>query len=294
MKILFSFIIAICCLYLPVFQAKALDKDWNFDPKTSSLIPKYLGLVKVMNGKAVIGDRELKKGSKIYNNDLVQTSEKSFVVIEMIDLTVITLGPKSDFKVENWAYRTKNDRDAVFSVIKGQWRALIKSKSKDDDQLKIKTNLVSMGVRGTELMVNVNTIGNKEITQIALLEGHIHLQGERPELQQDLLPGDHAVIIKDQKGFEHKDRKLKPDEIKSYQEYTAPEVLRLLDLVVFDGEKEASNSGLETEKIEVKNDSSALVFKSNDEAVKKKKEADKSLKDNLDILNSTREHNLKE
>lgn len=296
MKILFSFIIALCCLYLPVFEAKALDKDWTFDPKTSSLIPKYLGLVKVVNGKAIIGERELKKRSKIYNNDLIQTSEKSFVVIEMIDLTVVTLGPKSDFKVENWSYRTKNDRDAVFSVIKGQWRALIKSKSKDDDQLKIKTPLVSMGVRGTELMVNVNTIEGHEITQVALLAGHVHLQGDLPSMQQDLLPGDHAVIVKDQKGFEHRDRKLKPDEIKSYQEYTAPEVLRLLDPVTLDGEKEVTNPRLETEKIEAKNDSAAATAapKSKEEILKKKIQVDKSLKENLEILNTTREQNLKE
>ena len=218
MKKLFIFAIAFSCLLLPLFKALAEDKDWTLDPKTSSLIPKYLGLIKVINGKAIIGERDLKKGSKIYNNELIQTAEKSFVVIEMIDLTTITLGPKSDFKVENWSYRTKNDRDAVFSVVKGQWRALIKSKSKDDDQLVIKTPIVSMGVRGTELMVNVTTVGTKEVTQVALIEGHVHLQGERPELDQDLVPGDHAVIVKNQNGFEHKDRKLNPDEIKSYKD----------------------------------------------------------------------------
>jgi hypothetical protein len=95
MKLSFILIIVFLGLYLPGLEAKGPDKDWVFDPKTSSLIPKYLGLVKALNGIAVIGERELKKGSKIYNNDLVQTSEKSFLVIEMIDLTTITLGPKS-------------------------------------------------------------------------------------------------------------------------------------------------------------------------------------------------------
>ena len=281
-------------LHLPIFEAKALDKDWNFDPKTSTLIPKYLGLVKALNGKAIIGERELKKGSKIYNNDLIQTSEKSFVVIEMIDLTSITLGPKTDFKVENWSYRTKNDRDAVFSVIKGQWRALIKSKSKDDDQLKIKTPLISMGVRGTELMVNVNKFGNKEVTQVALLEGHVHIDGEQPSMQQDMLPGDHAVIVKDQKGFEHKDRKLKPDEIKSYQEYTSPDILRLLDPVAFDGDKEIVNSLPEAGTLEAKNILPPANAKTTTETIKTKKILEKSLEENLEILNTTREKNLKE
>lgn len=293
MKPIFILIIILLSMHLPVFEAKALDKDWVFDPKTSSLIPKYLGLVKVINGKAIIGERELKKGSKIYNDDLVQTSEKSFVVIEMIDLTVITLGPKSDFKVENWSYRSKNDREAVFSILKGQWRALIKSKSKDDDQLKIKTPLVSMAVRGTELMVNVNKFGTKEITQVALIEGHVHLQGEVPSMQQDLIPGDHAVIVKDQKGFEHKDRKLKADEIKSYQEFTAPEVLRLLTPIAFDGETEIANPNLESEIIDAKKSSLTKSSESKELNLKLKKESDKSLQENLEILNSTREKNLK-
>lgn len=281
MKTLFTFFITFFLLHLPAFQAKALDKDLVLDPKTSTLIPKYVGKVKVISGKVIIGERELKKDMRIYPDELVQTSDKSYIVIEMTDLTTITLGPKSDFKVEGWSFRTKNDRDAVFSVIKGQWRALVRSKSKDDDQLKIKTPSVSMGIRGTELMVNVNNSGPKEITQVALLEGRVHIGGEKP---QDLGPGDHAIIIKDQQGFEHKDRKLTTEEIKSYHEFMAPNVLRLLEPIVLEGEKEALNTNLPA----------TTVIDSHEELLKKEKINEKSLQENLEILNTTREKNLKQ
>ena len=275
-------------------EAQAVDKDWTFDPKTSSLIPNYLGKVKVINGKANIGERELKKGSKVYPQDLVQTAEKSFVVIEMIDLTDITIGPKSEFKVEKWVYRTKNDREVTFSVIKGQWRALVKSKSKDDDQLKIKTSVISMGIRGTELLVNVNTVDGGEVTQVALLEGQIHFDGDLPaNIKKDLLPGDYAIFEKNVSGLNQQEKKLTPDEMKSYQLFSAPEVHRLLELidsVVLD----KKSTTKVTEPLNVKNDqTTSELFLSKKNNSEKTDSSLKSFKKNLKILNSIREQNIK-
>jgi hypothetical protein len=145
-----------------------------------------------------------------------------------------------------------------------------------------------MGVRGTELMVNVNSIADKEVTQVALLEGHVHLQGEDPSLQQDLLPGDHAVIVKNKNGIEHKDRKLTSEEIKSYQEYSAPEILRLLDPVTLaNAEHESSTIKTQKEQIKTKETTKEIFLESSETPNKK------SLKEKLEILNSIREKNLK-
>jgi hypothetical protein len=263
------------------------DKDWTFDPKTSTLIPNYLGKIKALKGKAIIGDRELKKGSKVYNNDLIQTSEASFIVMEMIDLTTVTLGPNSDFKVENWKYRTKTDREAQFSIIKGKLRALVRSKAQSPDQLKIKTPTVSMGIRGTEFMVNVVNVGGKAIEQVALLEGSIHMEGPAPELNRDLIPGDHAVIVKNDEGdgiSSHEERKFTPEEAKSYQEFEEPEIPRLLKTVTIASNEKTSTTMNEVEK---KDSPSANV------SLKKRKDKPRSLQQNLEQLNTTREENRK-
>ena len=261
------------------------DKDWTFDPKTSTLIPKYLGKIKALTGKVNIGDRELKKGSKVYNNDLIQTSEKSFVVLEMVDLTIVTLGPNSDFKVENWEYRTKNDRNAQFNIIKGQWRAFVKSKSVDADQLKIKTPLVSMGIRGTELMVNVLNIEGRDVTQVALLEGAVHIEGDHP---QDMVPGDHAVIVKSDKGMEHKDRKIKDSEMNSYKEFMLPDIIRLLDPVKLDGTNTQAQNVTKLDTAYLKSDTNQNNYED-----LKSAPSSKSTKEQLEILNKTREYNRK-
>lgn len=258
------------------------EKEWVLDPKTSMMIPKFLGKIKVLRGQAIIGDRELKQGSKIYNNDLLQTKENSFVVMEMVDLTTVTLGPSSDFKVSNWTYRTKNDREAEFNVLKGQWRAFVREKSKDMDQLKIKTPVVSMGIRGTELMINVLKDKEKDLTQIALIEGSIHMETADGK-KQDLAPGDHAVIVKGQKGFEHKDKKLTPEELKTYLQ-TTDGIPRLLDpdKSVLVSENTHTAEVRETDK-----------NGSVDDALGAKKPKEKTVKENLQILNTTREKNRK-
>jgi hypothetical protein len=291
-KILIFCLCLVLNLLSIAFSAEAeKDKDWTFDPKTSSLIPKYLGKIKVMQGKAIIGERELKKGSKVYNNDLIQTSENSFVVMEMIDLTTVTLGPLTDFKVDNWSYRTKNDRDAHFNIIKGQWRAFVRSKSKEADQLKVKTPLISMGIRGTELMVNVLKQNGKDITQVALLDGAIHIEEGASVKSKDMIPGDHEVIIKDGVKIDHRLRKMNDLEIKSYQEFSAPEVLRLLDPVRNEeSELQASNTKSPT----VIDDANTVSDLASSPASKIKSIPDKSVQDKLQILNEVREENRKQ
>jgi hypothetical protein len=271
-----------------LFAQEKDDKDWTLDPKTSTLIPNYLGKIKVLNGKAIIGDRELKKGSKVYNNDLIQTSESSFVVMEMIDLTTVTIGPNSDFKVANWAYKTKNDRNAEFTVLKGQWRALVRSKSKEVDQLKIRTPVVSMGIRGTELMVNVIKDNTKEITQVALLEGSVHMETTDGK-KQDLVPGDHAIVVNDGKEFQHNDKKMNAEEMKKFQEFTSPGVLRLLPpekLVSSNDVKNGSQPAVPDQSLSVGTLTAAQIQA-------KAKEKEKTVQENLKILNTVREENSK-
>lgn len=267
-----------------LFAQEKDDKDWTLDPKTSTLIPNYLGKIKVLNGKAIIGDRDLKKGSKIYNNDLIQTSESSFVVMEMIDLTTVTIGPKTDFKVTNWSYRTKNDRNAEFTILKGQWRALVRSKSKEDDQLKIRTPVVSMGIRGTELMVNVIKDTKNEITQVALLEGSVHMETNDGKIQ-DLVPGDHAIVVNGEKGIQHNDKKMNEKEMKSFQEFTGPGILRLLPPEKIVSANETKNGA---EKVNPEQTTSVTGF-----SPAQIKAKEKTVKENLQILNTVREENRK-
>lgn len=215
MRTVLALVVAISFLKLISTGVSAYDSDSTFDPKTSFFIPNFMGKVKTVRGNVFAGDRELGKGSKVYRNDLIKTADKSFMILELIDLTEITIGPNSEFKVEKWAYRTNNDRDAVISVIKGQMRAHVKSKTKYSEQIQFKTPMVSLGVRGTELLINVVEQLHKEITQVALLEGMIHLYGNDAIEAQDLKPGQHLVLTKTADGFERQNKMLTKEEMQS-------------------------------------------------------------------------------
>lgn len=276
------FIIIFTTLF--ILSAWAIDKDWVLDPKTSTLIPKYMGIVKVVKGKVMVEDRELGKGTKVYAQDLIKTPNKGYVVIELVDLTTITLGPNTEFLAEKWAYRSKTDRDAVFSVMKGQWRAFIRSKSKIPDQLKITTPSVSMGVRGTELLVNVHSQGEKAMTQVALLEGAIHLEGEIPEKTKELKPGDHFIMAKSPKGIERKDTVLSPEEKSSLYGFSAPDVPKLLDQVVLsDGKVDALQLQSTKEELPAESEDRPLIHD----------EKQTNWRDNLNKLNQSRQHKTK-
>jgi len=190
--------ISVLLLFL-TFNINSLgqDNDHYFDPKTSSMIPKYIGIVKKMKGKAIAEDRELSEGSKVYPGEKIKTEPNSFLVIELVDDTHLSIGPDSEFMMDQWKYRTKNDREGVYQLMKGQMRALIKSKSLDQDQLKVKTKLASMGVRGTEFLVNETVKDNKTLTQIGLLEGKINLKSELLNFKKNLIPGDNIVLFQD-------------------------------------------------------------------------------------------------
>jgi hypothetical protein len=151
-----------------------------------------------------------------------------------------------------------------------------------------------MGIRGTELLVNVNTVDGGEVTQVALLEGQIHFDGDLPaNIKKDLLPGDYAIFEKNVSGLNQQEKKLTPDEMKSYQLFSAPEVHRLLELidsVVFD----KKSTTKVTEPLNVKNDqTTSELFLSKKNNSEKTDSSLKSFKKNLKILNSIREQNIK-
>jgi len=264
------------------------DKDWTLDLKTSSLIPKYVGKVKELKGKALVEDKELKAGSKIYPHDTIKTDEKSFVKLELIDESLITIGAKSEFQIEQWIYRTKNDRDALFNLIKGKLRAEIKSKSKDKDQLKFKSALVALGIRGTKFLLNHTNVGQKEVAQVALMEGKIHLESDSLTEKLNLNPGDYVEVIKDDGQSKSKPKKLSNEEMKYYLAKELPEQVNLLPDPILEEETSTQASlSLPDNETETKPEISELITpQANESKVE-------TVKEKLKQLNEIHKNNLK-
>lgn len=185
----------------------AQESEFSFDPKTNAVIPNFIGKVLLQKGEAVaISDggteKELKIGDKVFNNDTVKTTSGSFLKIEMIDTSLITLGPDTSMKFDEFKYRSKEDRESIYHLIKGQMRTQFKVKAKKEEAIKVKTGMISMGVRGTEFVVNNRDLESGEnISEVLLIEGKIRLYDKQAKKEYQMKPKEHYISVIGERPF---------------------------------------------------------------------------------------------
>lgn len=99
--------------------------------------------------------RELKKNDQVYVGDTIRTGAGSYVVVRFVDGERATVRPNSELKVASYAYGTKKD-GAVMDLVKGGLRAISGDIAKENPKsFKVKTNVATLGVRGTEFALRV-------------------------------------------------------------------------------------------------------------------------------------------
>jgi hypothetical protein len=181
--------------------AEEPDEGYAYDPVSKSVVPKFMGKVSLVKGTVIVTHanmekEELKKDDKISPGDSIETSEKSFIKIAMVDTSVVTLGPESVFKVEKFVYRTKSDREALFNLLKGQLRTEVNIKAPSPDAIKVKSHQVSLGVRGTDFFVNaqLNAAGER-VVEVALLKGLVGIEDKASAREFALSPQEHYISI---------------------------------------------------------------------------------------------------
>lgn len=184
---------------LVLFSALAFSQDFVFDKEKGRAIPSYIGQIKLMKGKVYKknseGTQEISNGERFKKNDIVITDDKSFARIQIVDDTLISIGPKSEFRFDNFDFKDKMDRKLEFTLMKGQLTGNIKNKAKPGD-IRFKTKYTSMGVRGTYVLMNHQTKNSLDIAEYALLSGKIEVQ----DFNKRVLPlkkGERLVLIHD-------------------------------------------------------------------------------------------------
>ena len=174
------------------------QKEFDFDPVASKVIPKYLGEVILVKGNVTSkrkgADRKvkLKMGTKVWPTEVVETKGRSFLKILMVDDTYLTLGPKSVMDFSKFKFKDKTDRIMDVNLLRGKMRIHFRKKAKEGD-IRVQVGEVAMGVRGTEIMGNsFTTKAGTKVSQVALLRGSV--MAEFPNGSSKLLsPGDHSV-----------------------------------------------------------------------------------------------------
>jgi hypothetical protein len=120
-----------------------------------------IGYVKTLSGEATVttsGDIiRAKVGTPIYQSSVLNTRAQSSMGITLKDATVISLGPKTEFAIDEYAYvPAKNKLKLDSRITKGSLNYVsgIIAKLKPE-AVKVKTPTGMIGVRGTNFVVKV-------------------------------------------------------------------------------------------------------------------------------------------
>lgn len=175
-------------------------QDFEFDQAKGRAIPKFMAQVKLIKGKVFKllpseNREELQVGDRLSKGETLVTQELSFVKILMVDDTLLAIGPKSELKLSEFNFVDKTDRQIVYDIIKGQILGMVKNKAKEGE-IVFRTKLSSMGVRGTEILINHQAIQGKEISEFALLSGHAELIEDNKN-RYDLMPSERMIFVQD-------------------------------------------------------------------------------------------------
>lgn len=213
-----------------------MAEDFTLDKESGQALPNFVAQLKVAKGKVFksTGENkvEVKVGTRFYKNDTIITNPDSFAQILVVDDTVMTLGSKSELNFTNFKFVDKTNRQIIFSFIKGQIRGLIKNKAKEGD-IVVKTKLGIMGIRGTEILVNHQTINNLDISEFALLSGTAQLTDEKNQ-NHDLSKTDRIIIVQNSMNKESANSKNKLSDMELKQLGDKNQFMNLFDLTSLD------------------------------------------------------------
>ena len=186
------------------------------DQKTGKITYAGIGTVTFVTGK-VYRTKEGEKNSEelgvnfqILKKDIIQTDRKSAIKIIMNDSTIITLGQNSHFNFKNYEQVSKSNRDADYDLKMGKARVEVPVKVAKG-KLNFNTRTVSLGVRGTEFLMQqeIDKSGNLK-EQIALLEGALEVTREDGK-KSEMSAGEHYMLAKDGANNTIKDKLIKLD-----------------------------------------------------------------------------------
>ena len=150
--------------------------------------------------KAFSDKKILKKGHHLKRKDVIITEKASFIRIKMLDDTIITLGPNSSLMLQRFRFTSKEKRAFSIKLLRGKLRANIVNKAKKDS-LKFETDSISLGVRGTELLMNAG-----DVTKVAVISGKVAVFNKLDDSVKELVAGAQfiSIISTDKSKFDSK------------------------------------------------------------------------------------------
>ena len=105
----------------------------------------------------------LGKSAEIFKNQKLQTGADSAAKVRFIDDSQLSLGANANVSVDEYVFAGDKSRSSVM-LAKGAFRFI--SGQMPEKNMKLKTPTVGIGIRGTELMIDVYDDGSTELSTI--------------------------------------------------------------------------------------------------------------------------------
>ncbi len=109
---------------------------------------------------------EMELEDDIYMNEVVETGEESALVIKFSDGSKLTLGENARIVIDKYVYNSATSSgEQAMTLTKGAFRFL--SGAVPKASVKISTPAVTIGIRGTELVIDVADDGETEMSTVS-------------------------------------------------------------------------------------------------------------------------------
>lgn len=166
-----------------------------------------IGKVEMVKGEAEVihgggATERLIKQMPIIVLDAIKTKTKTLVKIKMIDDTFIVIGPNSIFKFKQFEFKSKDNRKSLYNHILGKSQTIFKRKG-NPENLKMEAKGVAMGIRGTEVLMNVTEGLTETTTEVVIGKGIVQAKvqknGSNKTKDIALSAGDYYTTAPDKK-----------------------------------------------------------------------------------------------
>ncbi|MEH6405087.1 MAG: FecR domain-containing protein, partial [Sneathiella sp.] len=144
----------------------------------NSSLGAVVGTIETIEGSATVrhtdGTSEvLQPGSDIYKDDIIETGGDGTLGLLMVDGSVLGVGPGSRMAIDNFAYdASTSDGNLGLSFLKGTVSFLSGKIAKNDyDDVDIKVPFGSIGIRGTEFVVEIAADG---AATVSVIDGRVY------------------------------------------------------------------------------------------------------------------------
>jgi hypothetical protein len=124
------------------------------------------GTVKSVKGQAHIQRGTVRMdvavGSSLHAQDKLVSGPASSVGITLRDSTLLTAGPNSSIELKKYAFDRNTNKGHMDTLIKQGTLAVVSGQmaKHNPDQVVFRTSTVTLGVRGTEFIIDVDALTN--------------------------------------------------------------------------------------------------------------------------------------